>query len=160
MIRYFPMLGLSANMLVQIEVWLLFNSGQATHEARVEHVQNQIKDWVKNGKQTKLCTARPGWAAMSLRVGRYKKSFRGIDVSGLRSVLAVDEERQTVHVEPNVTMGQLSATLNPKGWTVPVLPELDALTVGGLINGVGVETSSHVHGLFQHTWYTHGILKS
>jgi delta24-sterol reductase len=32
-----------------------------------------------------------------------------------------------------------------------VLPELDTLTVGGLVCGVGVETSSHHHGLFQHT---------
>lgn len=32
-------------------------------------------------------------------------------------------------------MGQLTRYLNPKGWTVPVVPELDELTVGGLICG-------------------------
>ena len=48
-------------------------------------------------------------------------------------------------------MNQVTATLNPLGWTLPVLPELDTLTVGGLVCGVGVETSSHLHGLFQHT---------
>ena len=47
-------------------------------------------------------------------------------------------------------MGQLSATLNPLGWTIPVLPEMDDLTVGGLVMGTGIETSSHKHGLFQH----------
>ena len=47
-------------------------------------------------------------------------------------------------------MGQLTAALNPLGWTVPVLPELDDLTIGGLIAGVGVESSSHIYGLFQH----------
>lgn len=36
------------------------------------------------------------------------------------------------------------------GLTLPVLPELDVLTTGGLLCGVGVETSSHKHGLFQH----------
>lgn len=35
-----------------------------------------------------------------------------------------------VKVEPLVTMGQLSATLEPLGWSIPVLPELDDLTVG------------------------------
>jgi len=40
-----------------------------------------------------------------------------------------------VVVEPLVTMGQLTAVLNPLGWTMPVLPELDDLTVGGLIAG-------------------------
>ena len=33
-------------------------------------------------------------------------------------------------MEPLVTMGQLTAHLNPMGWTVPVVPELDDLTVG------------------------------
>ena len=29
------------------------------------------------------------------------------------------------------------------------MPELDDLTIGGLINGAGIETSSHKYGLFQ-----------
>lgn len=44
-----------------------------------------------------------------------------------------------VKVEPLVTMGQLSATLEPLGWSIPVLPELDDLTVGKsfrLISGI------------------------
>ena len=69
-------------------------------------------------------------------------------------------------MEPLVSMGQLSA--------IPILPEMDDLTVGklfnhanrkqlnlekfhflcciigGLIMGTGIETSSHKHGLFQH----------
>ena len=47
-------------------------------------------------------------------------------------------------------MGQLSRTLNRLGWTIPILPELDDLTVGGLVMGTGIETSSHKYGLFQH----------
>lgn len=53
-------------------------------------------------------------------------------------------------VEPLVNMGQLSATLLPLGYTIPVVPEIDDLTVGGLVMGTGIESSSHVHGLFQH----------
>lgn len=49
-----------------------------------------------------------------------------------------------------VNMGQLTATLNPLGWTIPVLPEIDDLTVGGMVMGTGIESSSHKHGLFQH----------
>ena len=51
--------------------------------------------------------------------------------------------------EPLVTMGQLSRTLNHIGWTIPILPELDDLTIGGLVMGTGIETSSHKYGLFQ-----------
>ncbi|OXA55055.1 Delta(24)-sterol reductase, partial [Folsomia candida] len=49
----------------------------------------------------------------------------------------------TVTVEPLVKIGQLTRILISKGWTIPVVPELDFLTVGGLICGAGVETSSH-----------------
>lgn len=33
-------------------------------------------------------------------------------------------------MEPLVSMGQLTAHLNRIGWTIPVVPELDDLTVG------------------------------
>lgn len=40
---------------------------------------------------------------------------------------------QVVRVEPLANMGQVSALLNPLGWTLPVVPELDDLTVGELL---------------------------
>ena len=55
----------------------------------------------------------------------------------LYDILEIDttSPQPFVRVEPLVTMGQLTAALNPLGWTVAVLPELDDLTVGGLIAG-------------------------
>lgn len=47
-------------------------------------------------------------------------------------------------------MGQLTHTLIELGWTIPVVPEMDDLTVGGLVMGTGIESSSHKAGLFQH----------
>lgn len=86
---------------------------------------------------------------MSFRRGLYKNSLHNIEIN-LIDILEVDTTRKIVRVEPLVTMGQVTACLNPLGWTLPVLPELDDLTVGGLIMGVGIETSSHLYGLFQH----------
>jgi hypothetical protein len=34
----------------------------------------QVKDWAAGPRNTKLCTARPGWQTMSLRIGKYKTS--------------------------------------------------------------------------------------
>lgn len=39
---------------------------------------------------------------------------------------------QVVRVEPLANMGQVTALLNSIGWTLPVVPELDDLTVGKL----------------------------
>ncbi len=50
---------------------------------------------------------------------------------------------KVVKVEPLVTMGQLSATLEPLGWSIPVLPELDDLTVGNLFRRISYYLFMH-----------------
>lgn len=128
--------------------WALYGEKAAnTHEDRVKYIQDQVKS-VPDGM--KMCTARPTWFAMSLKDAVYKTKMARIDVSLMDNVLSIDSQMRTVKVEPNVTMGQVTAELIPKGWTLAVVPELDDLTVGGLINGFGIETSSHKYGLFQH----------
>lgn len=61
-------------------------------------------------------------------------------------------------MEPMVTMGQLTRFLLPLGYTLPVVPELDDLTVGGIINGCGVESSGCKYGLFQHSCLSYEIV--
>ncbi len=134
---------------LQALIYSLREDKTVSHERKVKQVQQQIEDWKRAGTTTKLCTARSGWKTMSELVPRYKLTHRQIQVN-LRSVLQIDPHKQTVRVEPLVNMGQLSAQLLPQGWTLPVVPELDDLTVGGLIMGFGVETSSHKYGLFQY----------
>lgn len=134
---------------VRNKVVFYLHSAPAQHDKRVEEVCKQVKKWREEGSELQMCTARPGWLTMSLRVGKYKKTQRGIHID-LRDILNVDTKRALVRVEPLVNMAQITATLNPLGWTLPVVPELDDLTVGGLINGFGVETSSHKYGLFQY----------
>lgn len=99
--------------------------------------------------KTKMCTARPGWQTMSFRRPLYKKHFTQIDCN-LIDILEVDTSRRIIRVEPLVNMGQISATLAKLGWTIAIVPELDDLTVGGLVMGTGIESSSHIYGLFQH----------
>ena len=65
-------------------------------------------------------------------------------------ILSVDETRQTVTVEPMVTIGQLNDFLVGRGWMLPVVPELDDLTIGGLVMGGGIESTSHKYGLFHY----------
>lgn len=101
---------------------------------------------------------------MFRKKSRFLKDW-GYQNHGKKSIKNVKEERleglksrtqnifylcQTVRCEPLVTMGQLSRTLEPLGLALAVVPELDQLTVGGLVMGTGVESSSHIYGLFQH----------
>ncbi|XP_006635059.1 delta(24)-sterol reductase isoform X1 [Lepisosteus oculatus] len=134
-----------------LRAWLIFRmcSAPKQHDQRVRDIQKQVREWKKEGGKTYMCTGRPGWLTVSLRVGKYKKTHKNIMIN-LMDILEVDTKRQVVRVEPLVNMGQVTALLNSIGWTLPVLPELDDLTVGGLIMGTGIESSSHIYGLFQH----------
>lgn len=96
-----------------------------------------------------MCTARPGYQTMSFRKPLYKSNMHQIECN-LIDILDIDREKRILRVEPLATMGQLSETLAKVGWTIAIVPELDDLTVGGLVMGTGVESSSHIYGLFQH----------
>jgi delta24-sterol reductase len=117
------------------------------HDERVRHVQRQIDEWRAKGKPGLLHTSRKSWQSVAVRAIDYKKGAGGIDVE-LHDVLELDIEKRVVRVEPRVNMGQLTRWLAPHGYTIPVVPELDDLTVGGLILGYGIESSSHKYGLF------------
>lgn len=134
---------------VRNRVAFRLNSAPGRHDVRVQSVIRQIEDWKSRGAEQKLCTARSGWKTMSEMVPKYKLSHHKINI-GLYDILEIDEQRRVVRLEPLANMGQVSRSLESRGWTLPVVPELDSLTVGGLIMGFGVETSSHKYGLFQH----------
>ncbi|ESN93679.1 hypothetical protein HELRODRAFT_88371 [Helobdella robusta] len=140
------------NIFYYVRSRLVFklNTAPTRHHEKVLNVQRQVLEWNKSGKQTLMCTGRPGWKAMSIREARYKLIYTNIHVD-LMDVLEVDAEKKSVRVEPLVSMGQVTTHLNSIGWTLPIVPELDDLTIGcGLVMGVGIESSSHKYGLMQH----------
>lgn len=121
------------------------------HETRVASVVRQLEAWRAAGKPGLLHTSRKSWQSVAVRAIEYKQqTASAIDVE-LHDVLELDQGRAVVRVEPRVNMGQLTRWLAPKGWTVPVVAELDDLTVGGLILGYGIESSAHKYGLFADT---------
>ncbi len=128
----------------------MLNTAPKEHEKRVAKIIQQVKTWADSGSTQKLTTSRSGWFTMSELVPAYKKTNYAIDLN-MRDIIHIDYEKRTIKVEPLVDMGQITATLNARGWTLQVVPELDNLTVGGLINGFGIESSSHKYGLFQYT---------
>ncbi|XP_055312887.1 delta(24)-sterol reductase-like [Sitodiplosis mosellana] len=125
------------------------NSAPRAHDDKVRKIQKQVQEWNKSDKSKKMCTARPGYQTMSFRKPLYKSTMHQVECN-LIDILEVDREKRTVRVEPLATMDQVSETLAKLGWTIAIVPELDDLTVGGLVMGTGVESSSHIYGLFQH----------
>lgn len=53
----------------------------------------------------------------------YKQKENSINLP-LYDILGLDLEKQTVKVEPNVNVGQLTNFLIPRGYTIAVVPEV------------------------------------
>ena len=111
-------------------------------------IRSQVEAWPLRGLGAKMCTARPSWMSISQQNLGYKDSMYKVAVGSLQDVLEIDTEAMVVHVEPGVTIGLLNRVLVRAGFTLPVVPELDTLTIGGLLMGGGIESTSHRHGLF------------
>jgi len=119
------------------------------HDEKVQDVQKQVEDWKVSGCKQPMCTARPGWQSITLQQQHYKKRMYGIKID-MPDILEINEDKRIVTVEPMVTIGKLNDFLVGQGWTLPVVPELDDLTIGGLVMGGGIESTSHKYGLFQY----------
>ncbi len=121
------------------------------HETRVTQVAQQIRDWNARGRPGLLHTSRKAWQSVTVRALDYKKNIQSaIDVE-LHDILELDRARATIKLEPRVNMAQVTRKLAPLGLTLPVVPELDDLTAGGLLLGYGIESSAHKYGLFADT---------
>ena len=95
-----------------------------------------------------MCTARPGWKSVTIQRQKYKDTMHRIKID-LANVVCIDKERGCVRVEPMVTVGALNDFLISAGWTLPIVPELSELTIGGLVMGGGIESTSKKYGFFQ-----------
>ncbi|GAB2234168.1 hypothetical protein Droror1_Dr00003406 [Drosera rotundifolia] len=132
-------------------------------QRRKEHDEN-VKKVIKRLKERKpkdglVCTARKPWIAVGMRNVDYKRARRyEVDLSAFRNVLEIDKERMVARVEPLVNMGQITRVTVPMNLALAVVPEFDDLTVGGLINGYGIEGSSHIYGLFTDTVVAYEIV--
>jgi delta24-sterol reductase len=135
-----------------------YESKEAAHQKNVEAIQKRLRQ--RNpGKDGLVCTARKPWLSVSMRNQDYKRARRfEVDLNDFRHILNIDKERMVARVEPFVSMAQLSGHTVPMGLALAVVPELDDLTVGGLINGYGIEGSSHIYGLFQDTVLAYEIV--
>ncbi|EPB77035.1 FAD binding domain protein [Ancylostoma ceylanicum] len=128
-------------------IWALGTAPRA-HGRKVAAIQSQVREWSTSGHGTKLYPVPSGWSDIFRRNPR--KGFTPVCTGVLRDILEVDTGGLTVRVEPMVTMSQLSQTLIPLGYCLPIFPGKPGLTVQEAINSCGVDASGRKYGLFQH----------
>ena len=111
---------------------------------------HKIEQFAVKYKKNKLpiVLKRSNDEAMTLRnTIQYKQRCTEI-YNPFDDIIQLNTKKRTVHVGAMITMGKLMNYLYPLGYALPVVPEFKSLTVGGLISGSGLESSSVHYGLF------------
>lgn len=93
----------------------------------------------------------------------YKEHTLEISILSFNKILEVHTSlpKKYVVVEPNVTIEQITdhlLNLKQGSFMLQVTPEFKHITVGGAVNGLGIESSSCKYGLFEKTIFKYEIL--
>jgi FAD/FMN-containing dehydrogenase len=78
---------------------------------------------------------------------REQAARRRLDVRAMSEVLSVDAHAGRVECEGMATYEALVDACLPHGVMPAVVPQLKTITLGGAVAGVGIEATSHRHGL-------------
>jgi FAD/FMN-containing dehydrogenase len=92
-------------------------------------------------------TVRLAKPTSNLFRAREKATAKGLDVSGLTGVIAVDPDARTADVAGMCTYEDLVAATLPYGLSPLVVPQLKTITLGGAVTGLGIESASFRNGL-------------
>ena len=96
-------------------------------------LQEQVRLWQKENRGRKMCTSRPNWMSITASPQNYKSKMYQVNLGNMGNILFIDPEKRIVKVEPAVEIGYLNRALVAEGFTLPIVPELDQLTVGNNI---------------------------
>ena len=113
----------------------------AAHEVAVQRLLDSYRA-IPQGATVRL--AKP---TSNLFRARTRTKTKGLDVSGLDGVLAVDTESRTADVQGMCTYETLVAATLPFGLAPLVVPQLKTITLGGAVTGLGIESTSFRSGL-------------
>lgn len=87
----------------------------------------------------------------SIRSKKYKPAILPPEYRALERQIVVNPDRASVKVGAKVTMEELVDALLPQGLVPVVVPEFKGITVGGAVNGAGIESTSGLYGQFNDT---------
>lgn len=114
-----------------------------THRDSVEAIRKQTRHFYDYGQKVKVYHGHTN----STRAPVFE-SGKFVDVSMLSNVLEVNHSERYALVEPNVPMDRLVEHTLARGLLPPVVMEFPGITVGGGVQGTGLESSSFKYGSF------------
>lgn len=92
---------------------------------------------------------------------KYKETTSQIVLNNFNRIIDVNLTEKYVVAEPNVSMEQITdhlLNLKDGPYMLPVTPEFKHITIGGAVNGLGIESSSCKYGLFEKIIFKYEIV--
>ncbi|CAF0954245.1 unnamed protein product [Adineta steineri] len=117
----------------------------------VDDLVQSIQECPK-GKKIKIQRHKRKAPSNSIRSSSLKTnqntSIHFINIGVANRILSIDKSSKTVTCEPDVTIEELVDKLLPYNLLPTVIPEFKCLTIGGILAGAGLESSSFHYGQF------------
>ncbi len=117
------------------------------HRRRVGEVAARVRGRAPGQR----LTVRKATPTHTMHDRDYKRSAHAVNVSPLSHILDVDTQARVASVEGQVCIGALCEATLRSELLPKVVPEFPDFTVAGLVAGEGIQTASHMHGLFSYT---------
>lgn len=118
------------------------------HMLRRDELSNWLIQLNKQDSALPPLTIKRKIHAASTRFQQEKNKLFQIDVSGFNKVISINKTDMTAWVESSCNMEYLIDTLLPYNLMPKVVPEFKHITVGGAVQGIGIESTSFKYGLF------------
>ena len=148
--------GTVAGALARASAWFRPSSEPSDHGERVRRIQAEVRRYAAAREAREpwadkpLRTDRKGAASLNVRISD-KSASQTVNMSDLTNILALDEARGVIRVEPFVTVGDAATYLDSRGLQLEATIEMKDATLGGLVMALGMTTHSHVCGLVHDT---------
>jgi len=126
----------------------------ADYSCFVSEAQEQMRSFATLAKESGPFTLNQADNAGSIYgIGRreYQQRHGRLDLSRFRGVMSFDPLARNVTVGAKTDFKSLTRYLLERGSIVPIVPEVDTVTVGGAISGVVMEAASFRYGFVHNT---------
>ncbi|CAF1326355.1 unnamed protein product [Adineta steineri] len=124
---------------------------QQQHKLDITQIATKIRSITNHNPSVQIVIDRKSGEGHSTRSTAYKDGKYRINISSLNSIIEINQHEEYAEVEALVTFEEVCKATIKYGLLPAVVPEFKSITIGGAIQGLGIESTSWKYGTFDKT---------